>query len=243
MSNKNPLTDLTNQQILAEIEDVLRHMPARDQLHWDTPEVLAWLGRATAVIEHWSFSKSTEWSLAVNAVRTGRMYEDGPARVQMLLHQAQHDLRLKVVGPGSVAIAEGGVFDYFDEIRGIIETATEDILFVDPYLDAEFISRYLPHVKPSVNVRLLGSKHIDKLASAAALFSQQAGISIDVRRAKLHDRYVFIDRQRCFSSGASFKDGAKRTGTTITENIDAFEPLLKTYEGLWDSDDSAHETR
>jgi hypothetical protein len=41
------------------------------------------------------------------------------------------------------------VFDYFDEIRKIIELAKQDLFFIDPYLDSEFVSRYLSHVDPS----------------------------------------------------------------------------------------------
>jgi hypothetical protein len=47
------------------------------------------------------------------------------------------------------------VFDYFDEIRKIIQLAKRDLLFVDPYLDADFVSRSLPHVGSGVAIRLL----------------------------------------------------------------------------------------
>ena len=63
-----------------------------------------------------------------------------------LLHQARHDLRMKTVGPLSVQIPDGKPFDYFDEIRKITQMASSDLLFVDPYLDAEFVSRYLPQI-------------------------------------------------------------------------------------------------
>ena len=48
-----------------------------------------------------------------------------------------------------------------------------------------------------------------------------------------HDRYVFVDRGACYQSGASFKDGAKKAPTTLTQITDAFGPMLKTYEDLW----------
>src|ERR1700726_774576 len=55
-----------------------------------------------------------------------------------LLHRARHDLRMQTQGPVNVAVAHGMVFDYFDGIRRIIELAKEELLFVDPYLNAEF---------------------------------------------------------------------------------------------------------
>ena len=63
--------------------------------------------------------------------------------IRLLLHQAANDLRLKTVGPLTKAVGHGLVYDYFDEVRKIIETARTDLLFVDRYLDAEFVSRYL----------------------------------------------------------------------------------------------------
>ena len=155
--------------------------------------------------------------------------------LKTLLFQAQHDLRMKTVGPLSVAISGGKPFDYFDEIREIMEMARNDLLFVDPYLDAEFVSRYLPQVNEGVTVRLLASKKISSLVSVVEIFVKQSGLRVEVRSAAsgLHDRYVFVDEARCYQSGASFKDGAKKSQTTLTQITDAFEAMLQTYQRMW----------
>jgi hypothetical protein len=49
----------------------------------------------------------------------------------------------------------------------------------------------------------------------------------------LHERYIFVDRATCYHSGASFKDGARSAPTTISQIIDAFDAMAKTYEALW----------
>lgn len=49
----------------------------------------------------------------------------------------------------------------------------------------------------------------------------------------MHDRYVFVDRTACYQSGASFKDGAKKSPTTLTQITDAFAAVQQTYEALW----------
>ena len=72
----------------------------------------------------------------------------------ILIEEARADLRLATLGPINTAIGQGDVFDYFDEIRKIATLATADLFFIDPYLDAEFISRYLPHVPDGVQIRL-----------------------------------------------------------------------------------------
>jgi hypothetical protein len=144
---------------------------------------------------------------------------------------------MRTLGPINVAVGQGRVFDYFEEIRKTIELATEEVLFVDAYLDADFVSRYLPFVRTGVSIRLLTSaKKLNTLLPAIDLFMQQYGHAVSVRSANdLHDRFVFIDKASCYQSGASFKDGARKAGTIITQITDAFKAMWDTYERLWDA--------
>jgi hypothetical protein len=82
---------------------------------------------------------------------------------------------MRTIGPTNIAISQGQVFDYFHEIRQTLELANEEVFFVDPYLDAEFISRYLPHARAGVAIRLLASDKgkLARLLPAVDLFSQQ----------------------------------------------------------------------
>ena len=81
--------------------------------------------------------------------------------------------------------------------------ARNDLLFVDPYLDAEFVSRYLPQVNEEVTVRLLASKKISSLVPVVEIFVKQSGLRVEVRSAAsgLHDRYVFMDEGEMLSVG------------------------------------------
>jgi len=155
----------------------------------------------------------------------------------VLLHQVQSDLRMKTVGPVSIAVGSGAVFHYFDSLRKLIEEASKDILFVDPYLDSDFVSRYLSHARRGVEIRLLTGIHkkwLDTLVPAAALFAKQRGAQVAIKTSdQLHDRYLIVDFARAYQSGASFKDGAKTASTVISQVTDAFEAVRKTYEDLW----------
>ena len=225
-------------QLLAEVEDLLRTMPPRATIRHDLPENYAWFGRAAALVTEWNSVKSIPFDGFLRTVQALRAVDPSPGMngILTLLHQARHDLRLKTVGPLSIALSQGAVFDYFDEVRKAIEDAKSDLLFVDPYLDAEFASRYLPHVPAGVVVRLLGRERLSTLLPAITLLRQQAGLAIEVRSSQaLHDRFVFVDRSLCYQSGASFKDGAKKSPTTLTQITDAFAAIQTTYEGLWSS--------
>jgi hypothetical protein len=230
------MVSLTTEQLLAEVEDVIRSMPARATIRHTTPENFAWLGRMSAVIEKWNPSKMVRLSTALTQLgdAMARPADEGYRTIVVLLHQAQNDLRLQTTGPTSAAVARGMVFAYFDELRKIIALAKQDILFIDPYLEAEFVSRYLGYVSSGVTIRLLSEKKIQSLLPAVEAFAHQTSAVIEVRSTpSIHDRYVFIDKSACYQSGASFKDGAKSAATTITQIVDAFSAINQTYESLW----------
>jgi hypothetical protein len=229
---------LTPEQLLAEVEDVLRTMPERKTIHHELPDNYAWFGRAAAIVAEWNPIKSGEFDSCVRQIHSPTAINTSQSLggILTLLHRARHHLRLKAIGPLTVAIDKGGVFDYFDEVRKLIEEAQSDLLFVDPYLDAEFVSRYLPHVRPGVAVRLLGKEKMSTLVPAVHAFAQQSSLTIQVRAAvALHDRFVFIDKNSCYQSGASFKDGAKKAPTSLAQVNDAFGPIQTTYETSWNS--------
>jgi hypothetical protein len=188
-------------------------MFALSSLLWCCEENHAWFGRVASVIEKWNPSKSALVKEYLDLFfSNGHMRETafGLTKLLALLHQAQNDLRMETVGPISVSVPHKMVFAYFDEIRKIIELAKHDVLFVDPYLDAEFVSRYLPHVAEGVTIRLLAREKLATLLPAVAAFSQQTGKKIEVKSAGgFHDRYLIVDGASCYQSGASMRAGGK----------------------------------
>lgn len=228
---------MTKEQLLGQIEFLQRTMPPRKDISNDTPETLAWLGRFSAAIEAWSLPHTFPIDRLILDVHSGivRQTERGANGIAILLHQAQNALRMETRVPVNIAVDAGMVFDYFDSIRKIIEGARQDLLFVDRYLDAEFVSRYLPHVAAGVRVRLLARDLVKTLLPAVDAFAAQHKMRIEVRSAPgFHDRYVFVDGTSCFQSGASFKDGARGAATILVQVTDIFSAALKTYEDLWE---------
>jgi hypothetical protein len=231
------MTIISPDQLALEIEDLLRTMPSARDFVANPDKGVQWLGRASAAMKAWDATHSMfHFEPLVRTLAQAGNYDYSATRrsLTIQLHQAQSDLRLRSTGLLSVGIEAGRVFDYFDELRKIIESAKTDLLFVDPYLDAEFVSRYLVHVTDGTSVRLLAREKISSLKPAVDALVVQSGKSVAVRTAQgFHDRYVFVDKNSCYQSGASFKDGAKKTPTTLTQITDAFAAVLSTYEGLW----------
>ena len=223
----------TREQLLAEAEDLLRTIPPGGL--YRGADAQAWLGRAAAVIEEWEPKKEKELREHLHLINLGVMagHDAGLKNFMVLLQQARHSLRMEL-GVVNAVFGQGMVFDYFDELRKILQPAQAEVLFVDPYLDADFVGRYLPHIATNVAIRLLGRERMATLLPAVDAFARQSNTLIEVRSApNFHDRYVFIDRASCYQSGASFKDGAKTAPTTLTQIIDAFAVVLRTYEDIW----------
>lgn len=221
--------------IVAEVEDLIRTQPD-PSYDWYSDEAIDWLGRARALLTLSQLNITGEAMVAVNQATAPNARDSwiGKTAIRVLLSQVRHSLRMQTVGPLAVAVSKGMVFDYFDGLKKIIQEARSDLLVVDPYMDAEFVSRYLPFVEKSVCVRLLASKHVATLEPAAMLFSQQSSLSVEVRKARsLHDRFIFVDGKRGFQSGASFHQGGVTSPTTLTEVTDTLVAVRRIYEDFW----------
>lgn len=227
------ITPIKPEAVLAEVEDVLRLRPTADELVQKSDAAMAWLGRAKAALHHWDAVQATNMIVIEPKLHDVISVYSGHAELMALLNQARFSLRLRVEQESVVAGA-GMVHEYFDGVRKIIESATSDLFFIDPYLDAEFVGRYLVYAKPGVGVRLLTKHKLKSLLPAVEMLSAQQGNAIQVRsRDMLHDRYVFVDSKGCFQSGASFKDGAKTAATAVIPITDASDALRQLYESHW----------
>jgi hypothetical protein len=234
-----PLLD----QLLLEVHDIIRTMPGPREFGANPDKCVPWLGRASAAMVRWDgmraiahFEPEVQRYAALQADASRVNFVPFHQRLLMQLHQAENDLRLRTSGPLSVGVPAGRVFEYFDELRRLVEAAKSDLLIIDPYLDAEFVSRYLPFVSPSTTVRMLARERVATLKPATQAFAAQSGLSVEIRTVGgFHDRYLIVDRQACYQSGASFKDGAKKTPTVLVQITDAFATVHATYEQLWAS--------
>lgn len=223
--------------LLAEFDAALKARPELLILNWAKEESLDWFGLVGALMDKWDRIEATKFHQAASNLLAGRMNVDRSiALITMEVKRARHSLMLESEQPLTISIEAGNVFDYYDEVRGKIDTATDDLLFVDPYLDGEFVSRYLKGLKQEVQVRLLTSDNkLSTLVPAVTMLKQQGKQPIEVRVKDFHDRFLFVDGRECYQSTSSFKDGPKKAPTAISQIVDAFDPLYKTYQEMWNT--------
>lgn len=228
-------TQFAPEQLAAAFNEIIRSMPNRQTLSHDLPENHEWFGQAAALVTIADPLRGTIFKNEIDKIHSrGRDPHEPIQNIIVTLQQLKTEWQFKAGGPLTLAFEAGKPFDYYDEVRKIIEAATSDILVVDPYLGVEFFGRYLPFAKKNVKIRLLVEHKMTEVTEAARLFSTQYGSKIELRKSKdMHDRYIFIDKLACYHSGATFKDGAAKSATTLTQITDAFSAVATIYEQAW----------
>ena len=136
-------------------------------------------------------------------------------------------------------VNQGEVHTYFDEVRLLMAGATQDALFIDPYINPEFVTRYLPQMPAGVRVRLLTAEmQATALHEALKLYRQEHRRDVELRVMNdkaLHDRHLVIDSREVYQSGASFKDGGKNAPTSINQIVDLASEMIAAHEKRWAS--------
>ncbi|MBY5814446.1 hypothetical protein HFN60_02050 [Rhizobium leguminosarum] len=225
---------LSDADLLAELEDIIRTTPGFSEMNGSDDETFDWLGRVKAIFSDKRLGGHMEANLAIMGLNSSIASWDHQRNLRVLLRSARHKLRMATVGPLSVTVDRGMVFDYYDALKKVVQEARSDLFFIDPYLNSEFLARYLPDVSKSASVRLLGKKGTEGLLQAATLFASQYGLTVEVRRApEIHDRYVLVDGSQGYHSGASFKDGGLHSPTSLMQVTDTFSAVRETYEKIW----------
>jgi len=225
------------EKLLREMDELLRTRPSEENIRAESDEILLWRAASLALVSIRPVRPdlaviSTQWSNFDLQRKLG--YKTNIRNeLFVVLHQVRHQILLDRDVATGTTVEAGKVFDYFNDVRQRIGLANSILFFVDPYLDADFVARFLAPLDPKIEVRLLTSgKRISSLLPAADTLSNQTKIAIQVREASFHDRYVFIDNRIGILSSASFKDGGKSPAALI-EVMDQFVPLLQQYESIW----------
>ena len=205
-----------------------------------TADMHKWVGRADALIKQsGDLSDQVDWRSALN------MFDLQPHTsantMTKILHRVLHAAELKA--PASAKgtfIPVGGSFDAFAALAKVLETASRDVLIVDPYMDETALTEFGGAVSSGVPLRLLTDQATQKptLQPAAAKWVEQYAATrpLQVRLASpktLHDRAIFIDQTTAWTLTQSLKDFAKRSPAEIVRADDTASLKIAAYETIW----------
>ena len=120
---------------------------------------------------------------------------------------------------------DGQLYDAYTLIQSLFETANNEIIIIDNYVDRTILDRLVVKksnaqviIYTSINTRLLG-RDINT-------FNSQYG-GLDVRyTTNVHDRYIIIDQNKIYHLGHSIKDLGKKIFSISESDSNLISKLL-----------------
>jgi hypothetical protein len=206
-------------------------------------EVHLWIARAyTLVAEVGNSIDSISFSVSVNNLGTTAR-RSAAHEITAIVYRAFALAEMRApAGAGGAFIPVGNSFDAFAALSKVLQTATKDVLIIDPYMDETALTDFGSAVPENVSLRLMADQASCKstLQPAAIKWVQQYGATrpLLVRLAPqktLHDRAIFIDRTAAWTLTQSLKDFAKRSPAEIVRADDTAALKIAAYEGVWAS--------
>ena len=127
------------------------------------------------------------------------------------------------------AYQPGEEYQFYRDLKALIELAASEILVVDPYLDSQLFDIYVERITPGVLVRVLSAKVDNSITTIAQKYSSRGNFELRENN-DIHDRVLFVD-DRCWVIGQSIKDAAKKKPTYIVEHDSV--TMKPIYENIW----------
>jgi len=231
---------LDKRTLLHYLNELVRAKPADMNQGVTNPPNQEWTGQARALIGMWNPARAPAFADDLDVLfqherAAWNAKQSAYARIMHVIEEARSELRIVAGGQVAAAFNAGQSFDMFDKLRRVIETAQRDVLFVDRYMGADFVSMYLPHVPQWVRARLLTRDYVPQLTSALAVFKGQHSTTVEVRTSQdFHGRFLCVDGGQAILVDASFKDAARAAPAVIMElTADITAASISQYEALW----------
>lgn len=206
-----------------------------------TKDHFTWLGRAHALVQ----ASDDMLASAQFSIASGKMHNalrhDGIKEIMLILYKLLGVAELKAPPNARGAfIPAGNSFDAFAAVSKVLQTASNNIFIVDPYMDETVLTDFVSGIPTGIPLRLLADQSTVKasLAPAAMRWHTQNGkqrpLAVRLAPAKsLHDRVIFIDGNTAWILTQSLKDFAKRAPAEIVRADDTASLKIAAYEQIW----------
>lgn len=230
------------EQLSALLEAVIRGAPAFEYQQPLTETERRWLGRAEAIVEA-SGSMPALVEFRVARQNLGTIYHSRDALLLPLeTAYGRVELHAPVAARGAF-IPAGDTWNGYAALVKLIQNECDDLLVVDPYINSDLFTEFLPHSMARTGVRCLtmrrSENHPGLVAAASKWATDAFGKSkpVEVRYApkgSLHDRLIIIDKRETWLISQTFKDIAKRSPASVSRaEADVCEMKAAHYDALW----------
>ena len=120
---------------------------------------------------------------------------------------------------------DGQLYDAYTLIQSIFESANNEIIIIDNYVDRTILDRLVVK-KSNVQVIIYTSINTRLLGRDINTFNSQYG-GLDVRyTTNVHDRYIIIDQNKIYHLGHSIKDLGKKIFSISESDSNIISKLL-----------------
>ena len=153
-----------------------------------------------------NITKDNYINLVNNVLRLDKTQED----IKNRLIEVENKIKTHEI-PFDKIFFNGEFYDAYTLIEQIFESANEEIILMDSYVDRIVLDR-LTKKKQNVNV-IIYTKYNSKRITQNdinAVNIQYPNISL-IEVTTLHDRYIIIDKIKLYHVGASIKDAGRKT--------------------------------
>jgi len=133
------------------------------------------------------------------------------------------------------AYSPGDSYDFYDDVKKIINNVKSNIFLIDSYATEDIINFYLNKFQKGIKIKILtNDKPQGNFVSIATKFKIKHGKNFSVKTNKnCHDRVFFVDK-KCYVTGQSLDKAASKQPTYICE-IENSGSFRKIFEDLFNS--------
>lgn len=136
---------------------------------------------------------------------------------------------------------KGEAHDAYVHIRTIVQSATSNIIVIDPFIDDSIYVLLKTLDVRSIRIRVLARERNlpkDFSLEGEKFFEQHTNLSSFEDRATedIHDRFIVIDNKRVYLLGTSVKDAGKKASAVVPiEQAQIADLILHYLEDVWHS--------
>lgn len=231
------------QSLYIHLGRLIEAMPDLRYSGGDCPaETYQWLGRACVLVEEaGDLMDAVRITSAVSQLNSAA-WETATKEIHAIVYRvlARAEMKAPAIAGGFIPV--GNHFDAFAAISKILQTAKEDTLIVDPYMDEKTLTDFGLASPEGIPLRLMADASFVKasLAPAAKSWIAQYGATrpLEVRLAaprSLHDRAIFVDHAKAWTLTQSLNKFAERSPAEIIRADDTASLKIPAYEAIWET--------
>lgn len=236
--------NLDPEALYHQLGHLVANMPDLRVEDYSSPANLLWLGRATVLVEAASgLAEKVQIAAASELLSNRALRKDAVQTISVIVFRAlaKAELSAPATAQGSF-IPVGEAFSALSAVSKVLGTATQSIMIVDPYADANLLTDFAVLAREGVQIFALADQahHKPGLAPAAASWAQQyTKRPLEVRLAparSLHDRLIIVDDREAWTLGQSFNALAKRAPTSLVRaDQETAKMKVDAYRQIWAS--------